>query len=194
MTLSTDFTNVVPFIVPPTKLASECELDWLAAEVRNHSRSSSILAIGKLLTRAKEHLVHGEFARWVDQECGFTIRSAQNYLRAWDLADREGEIVSHLNPAALYRLAARATPKLVVDNVVELLQAGRTPSEAEIVALITNCEPPQRQVESCEDQETDELMQEFASLLCERLGRELATKLVDSDWALLRKHLLQSVK
>ena len=196
MTLSTDFTNVVPLIATPTKLASDCELDRLAAEVRGRSSSStvSILAIGKLLTEAKQYLAHGEFARWVDNACGFTIRSAQNCMRASELAAREGEIISLLNPAALYRLARRKTPPEAATLVVEMLKRGFVPTEAEVIVLILaysyKDQEPSVPVDGVDDQGARHLARELHS----RLGPELVSRLIGSRWSNLRKRLREQIE
>ena len=134
-------SNVIPLERPSLHLEEETDdqyLRKLVEQVRSHSRSStkSIIAIGKALLDAKHRLGHGKFAGWVEAECGFTIRAAQNYMRAAELTDKS-EIVSHLNPAAIYRLAKASVPSAVVDRVVEMLEAGVVPTEQEILALIS---------------------------------------------------------
>jgi hypothetical protein len=109
----------------------------LAEQVRRHSRSSSksIIAIGEALRDAKGHLEHGKFGDWVATECGLTMRTAQNYMRAAELTDKS-EIVSLLNPAAIYRLAKPTTPPDVVARVLVMLETGVVPTEPEIIGLI----------------------------------------------------------
>ena len=163
----------------------------LAEQVRKHSRSStkSIIAIGEALRDAKKHLEHGKFVEWVVAECGFTIRTAQNYLRAAELTDKS-EIVSLLNPAAIYRLAKASTPPDVVDRVLEMLYAGEVPTEAAIIHMI---------LASSQDQESgarlpatrldEEGMLHLAREVHTRLGRELVLQLLGSRWPDLRKTL-----
>jgi hypothetical protein len=105
-------SNVIALERPAAHAAEKTDvLRKLAEQVRNHSRSSTkaIIAIGEALRDAKPHLGHGKFRGWVEAECGFTIRTAQNYMRAAELTDKS-ETVSRLNPAAIYRLAKASTP------------------------------------------------------------------------------------
>jgi DUF3102 family protein len=196
------FSTLATAVVPSNRALAVVEeapnqvLDRLAAELRNHSRSStvSILLIGKLLVQAKQHLGHGEFVQWVDRACGFTIRSAQNCMRASELAAREGEIISLLNPAALYRLARRKTPPEAVTLVVEMLKRGFVPTEAEVIVLILaysyKDQEPSAPVDGVDDQGARHLARELHS----RLGPELVSRLIGSRWSNLRKRLREQIE
>jgi hypothetical protein len=77
----------------------------VAQEVRHQSRS--ILRVGQLLLKIKPSLEHGVFTRYVESELPFTLRTAENYMRAAGLlAGAKTEIVSLLSPTAMYALAA----------------------------------------------------------------------------------------
>lgn len=183
-------SNVIPFECPasqPEEKADDQFLRKLAEQVRNHSRSStnSIIAIGKALHDAKQRLSHGKFGEWVVAECGFTMRTAQNYMRAAELTDKS-EIVSRLNPAAIYRLAKASTPPDVVNRVLEMLEAGDdTPTEQEILALL----PRSNQADAPADVAGNSVVLVLAHELHARLGQELVSRLLGSRWAALRKHL-----
>jgi hypothetical protein len=175
----------------------ENHLRELAAQVRKHSRSSteSIIAIGKALIEAKEHLDHGQFCKWVSRECYFNIRSVQNYIRTAEFATREGEIVSLLNPATLYRLARPKTPPDVVRAVVDGLRRGFVPTETEVMVLIfaanLNCEKQPTANPQASDPQATQL---FARELHARLGDELVSQLIGSRWSDLRKHLRNAIE
>jgi hypothetical protein len=82
----------------------------VAQEVRRQSRS--ILRVGQLLLNIKPSLEHGVFTRYVKSELPFTLRTAENYMRAAGLlAGSKTEIVSLLSPIAMYALAARTMPE-----------------------------------------------------------------------------------
>jgi DUF3102 family protein len=137
---SLETSNVIVFERPAFHSAEEADdqhLRTIAEQVRNHSRSTSksIIAIGEALRDAKPLLGHGKFGNWVIAECGFTIRTAQNYMRAAELADKS-ERVSLLSPAALHRVAKPSTAPRVVDYVLEQLEQGHVLNEAEIIGLI----------------------------------------------------------
>ena len=165
-------------------------LDELAEQVRDHCRSTttSIIAIGGALVQAKDRVEYGQFKQWVTSQCGFTIRTAQNYMRAYALASQVGEIVSLLNPAALYRLSAPKTPPGAITRVVAMLARGFVPTEAEIIVLIVGLSHALD-----ESAAPKELVDEQTALdlarLHSRLGEELISKLIGSRWSDLRKHL-----
>jgi len=167
----------------------------LAEQVRNHSRSStkSIIAIGEAVRDAKPRLGHGKFRGWVEAECGFTIRTAQLYMRAAELSDKS-ESVSLLNPAALHRVAKPSTPPSVVKHVLERLEQGHALSEAEIIGLIL--ESSQSEPEAAADPETtdDGHALLLARELHHRLGPDMISQLIGRRWARLRKHLRDTIE
>jgi len=122
-------------------------------------------------------------------ECCFTIRTAQNYMRVAELTDKS-EIVSLLNPAAIYRLAKASTPPDVVDRVVEMLEAGEEPTEQEVLALIASV---------AKDKETSVDLAANAALNLARelhahLGDALVLQLLESRWPDVRKHLRDAIE
>jgi hypothetical protein len=186
---SLEISNVIPLERPTLHSEKETEdqyLRKLVEQVRSHSRSStkSIIAIGKALLDAKQRLGHGKFVGWVKAECGFTIRAAQNYMRAAELTDKS-EIVSHLNPAAIYRLAKASTPPDVVDRVVELLDAGEVPTEQQILGLIPSDSKGQESPMDIAANAALNLARELHACL----GDALVSQLLASRWPDVRKHL-----
>jgi hypothetical protein len=183
--------NIIPLNHPSCSTGDrglDQHLRELAEEVRNLSKSStaSIIGIGKALLEAKEHLKHGQFSKWVQIECGFTTRTGQNYMRAAELA-RENDIVALLSPAALYRLAAPKIPKHVVTRVIEMLQQGLVPTDAQLAAIILFLQNSVDTITTPESTGNGTL--NFARELHARLGHELASRLIGSRWSDLRKHL-----
>ncbi len=191
-------SNVILFD-PPAPRSEETSTDRhlraLAEQVRRHSRSSTkaIIAIGEALRDAKQHLEHGKFGEWVVAECGFTIRTAQNYMRAAELADKS-EIVSRLNPAAIYRLAKSATPPDVVTRVMEMLETDVVPTEAEIIGLILAAAQKDLQSDVSEKADDDQVTLHLARELRSRLGHDLILQLIGSRWSELRKHLRSAIE
>lgn len=187
-------SNVIVLERPAPQSEKEMDnqfLRKLAEQVRNHSRSStkSIIAIGEALRDAKKHLEHGRFVEWVKAECGFTIRTAQNYMRAAELTDKS-ETVSLLNPAAIYRLAKASTPPDVVDRVVEMLEAGEEPTEQEVVALIASVP---KDKETSVDLAANTALN-LARKLHAHLGDALVLQLLESRWPDVRKHLRDAIE
>ncbi len=94
--------------------------------------TASIIEIGVELGAVKKRLEHGAFTRWVEVECGFTIRSAENYIRAAEFADGKNEFVSLLQPTTLYKLSAKSAPPEIVGRVLEQSKSG-TPLATPVV-------------------------------------------------------------
>jgi rubrerythrin len=109
-----------------------------ADRIRQKLRStvSAIIHIGRDLIAAQEHLQRGQFCTWVERECGFTVRSAQNYMRAAEFAEDKNEIISHLSPTVIYALAAKSTPTEIVNDVVARVEAGEVIAETTIKTML----------------------------------------------------------
>jgi hypothetical protein len=188
-------SNVIALERPAAHAAEKVDvLRHLAEQVRNHSRSSTkaIIAIGEALRDAKLHLGHGKFGAWVATACGFTMRTAQNYVRAAELADKS-ESVSLLNPAAIYRLAKASTPPDVVNRVLEMLETGVVPTEQEIIGLILAASLKDQDATESPTTANDEDTLRLACELHTRLGHELVSQLIESRWSDLRKHLRRAI-
>jgi hypothetical protein len=114
----------------------------IRANVRN--TTAAVIEIGRDLLDAKERLDQGRFCQWIEAECGFGIRSAQNYMRAAELADERGATVALLPPAAIYRLAAKTTPAAAVQAVISRVEAGEVLSNTVVKEMIDAGKPEQR--------------------------------------------------
>ena len=178
-----------------TVIAEENEdaiLREAAKAIRKHSRSStkSIIAIGDALLIAKATLKHGDFSSWIVRECGFTIRSAQNYIRAFEFAKHHGETVALLTPGAIYRLSASNTPTEVVRHVLAMLARNFVPAEGDIDAMINLVRESSEAAGSADVLTTrTELAAQLASELRLRLGDEWSRELADGPWDLIGKSL-----
>ena len=106
------------------------ELDRVAERVRMRLKNMSahIIEIGRELSAVKQRLDHGQFLRWVIEECELAPRHAQLMMRATQWAEGRDEIVSHLEPTTLYLLAAPSTPKTARQEVLALLEEGQRPA------------------------------------------------------------------
>jgi hypothetical protein len=86
----------------------ERPLAVIANEIRARQAETidDIIAIGGLLFEAKDQLDHGQWLPWVQQEFGYSARTAQNYMRAHKFAGKYENVVDlKLASTALYRLA-----------------------------------------------------------------------------------------
>jgi hypothetical protein len=117
-----------------------------AARIRERTRitTATIIEIGKELLAAKQHL-HGQFEDWIMAECGFTVRTAENYMRAAKLAEGKSETVSFLPPGIVYRLAAKSTPPELVDQVIERVAAGKVVTNDAVKAVLADAAYHRRQ-------------------------------------------------
>jgi Protein of unknown function (DUF3102) len=61
------------------------------------STMAAVCDIGVNLCGAKRMLAHGQFVQWVESEFRFSLRSAENYIRASVFAADKGAIVANLS-------------------------------------------------------------------------------------------------
>ena len=97
--------------------------------------TADIIDIGRDLSAAKKYLKHGQFLIWVEAEIGIATRTAQAYMGAFKLA-KKCATVAYLPPAAVYRLAARSTPPVVVEKVIAKTVAGQAVTEKMVADMI----------------------------------------------------------
>lgn len=83
----------------------------------------NIVAIGRELLSVKEMLPHGQFHPWLEAEFGMSPRSAQNYMAAVGLYDKN-ETVALLEPSVIYALAAPSTPEPVRQEILTKIESG----------------------------------------------------------------------
>lgn len=101
-------------------------LQQSAERIRNWGRkqNEAIVEIGKELKAAKETLPHGQFTRWIMAEFGMTDRTALNYMHLAEWTEDKPEIISGLQPTAIYLLAAPSTPDPAKEEIVSRIQSG----------------------------------------------------------------------
>jgi hypothetical protein len=104
---------------------------------RVKTTTCTIIEIGRDILAVKQHLDHGQFSKWVEAECGFNIRTAQRYMGAAEFAADKYDIVSFLEPAIIYRLAAKSIPPAIITEVVARVQAGERLNASGVGRLIS---------------------------------------------------------
>ncbi|MBR1149056.1 DUF3102 domain-containing protein [Bradyrhizobium sp. JYMT SZCCT0428] len=80
----------------------------------------TIIEVGRSLIEVKAQLDHGKFGA----ECGFSLSSAENYMR---VAERFGDkiaTVANLSPTTVYRLAKKSTPPSIVEAALQRAAKG----------------------------------------------------------------------
>lgn len=103
--------------------------------------AQSILEIGERLTVVKEHLAHGQFARWLDGEFEWSEDTAQRMMRAAEFVKNRNLRDLKIAPSALYMLAAPSTPEPVREEVIKAARAGRKITHAEVKQATTRAKP-----------------------------------------------------
>jgi hypothetical protein len=114
------------------------ELESVARRVRRRLKrmSGDIIEIGRELRAVKQRLERGGFLDWVETACGLSPRTAQLMMRTAEWAEGRREIVAHLEPTAIYLLAAPSTPETVRQDVLSRLQEGQTPATQVVRGMV----------------------------------------------------------
>ncbi len=97
------------------------------AEIKKTAESA--IAIGAALVAAKKLLPRGAFQAWVESECGFSLRTAQNYMRAARLAAKNAT-VALLPLGTLYRMGGRRISRWMLNAAAERVADGGEMTEA----------------------------------------------------------------
>jgi hypothetical protein len=108
--------------------------------------TSAVIQIGNDLIAVKLALESGKFRRWIESECGFSVRTAENYMGAARLAEGRNATVAFLQPATVYRLAAKSAPVEIVNAVLQRVGQGETVSDRDITAALDLARVQRRQV------------------------------------------------
>jgi hypothetical protein len=150
-----------------------------AARIKKQMKATTaaIIEIGRDLIAVKQHLEHGQFGSWVESECGFTTRTARNYMRAAEFAEGKSETISDLSPTCLYLLATKSTPTEIAIEVIARVESGEIVSDDAVIAMLvehkSHSEPPEEPEEPDEtgvpeDEEgaTAEELQRAGFLVC----------------------------
>jgi hypothetical protein len=114
------------------------QLKAILVTIRRNSRATikSTLAIGMALFDAKRHLDHGQFKAWVHSQCGFSVRTAERYMRAAEILEDKYDTVSHLQLSTIYRLSAKSISQSIVAQILNVLTNDGPLSDNEVNALI----------------------------------------------------------
>jgi Protein of unknown function (DUF3102) len=102
-------------------------LEILAAKIRDLQETTIryVVEMGRLLTEAKELCPHGEWAAWLDRECKFKARTAENYMRLHGLSLKYASLADlEITVEAAYLLAAPSTPPEIAAGLLERAEHG----------------------------------------------------------------------
>ena len=126
---SFDFNSIAP------EAASKLREQAVLIKAKITKTTADIIDIGRDLLAAKKYLEHGQFLIWVEAEIGIATRTAQAYMAASRFAEKYAT-VAYLPSAAVYRLAARSTPPVVVEKVIAKAVAGQVVTEKMVADMI----------------------------------------------------------
>jgi hypothetical protein len=129
-TIGFAYGELEPEVAQAVKAAADC------IRRGGGSMAATIIEIGNALLKAKEQLGHGKFGAWLKAEFGWSERTAQRYMKAAEQFGGKPDIVSDLEPSAVYLLSANSTPPGVKDDVVRRLEEGSRLTTAEIKSVV----------------------------------------------------------
>jgi hypothetical protein len=134
-----DYKGLSPEVARTLRKTAVLILEKLSTTTRE------IVEIGRLLIAVKRTLQRGQFVAWVEAECVFSLRSAQNYMRAARFVDERNATVANLPPASLYRVSAKNAPPEAINEVMALVATGQIIYDAEVTTIFENCSAPKRE-------------------------------------------------
>lgn len=131
--------DLLAVLLPPPGVSDEtfCAQQAEAIRVLAKRTSADIIEIGQRLIAAHGRLQHGDWLPWLDQEFGWSERTAQRFM-AVPAAFRKYDRLSDLqiNTEALFLLAAPSTPILARDAAIEAAEEGTRITKDEADKLI----------------------------------------------------------
>ena len=84
-------------------------LDQIAAKLHAllQRQTGDVIEIGNLLIKSREHLEHGQWLPWLEENFDLSKRTAHNYCKAaeYDVAKGKLATIANLAPGVLYELA-----------------------------------------------------------------------------------------
>jgi hypothetical protein len=96
-----------------------------------------VVEIGRRLTDAKRRIGHGRFLVWLGAEFGWSQRTAENFMRVYDLHGKFANFADLNVPlSALYLLAAPSTPEPALFTIAARAGEGAGVSLVEVKEII----------------------------------------------------------
>ncbi len=127
---------------------------------RHRLQIQSILDTGTDLLKAKEMLGHGAFLEWLEDEFDWTRQTAFRYMNAATHYGSKCHMVLHLNPTAIYELAAPSTPDEVRYRLVKRLEKGERVTADQVKELASKAKGVSSQVATKPQYDGVEVMDE----------------------------------
>lgn len=121
------------------------EAESTAERIRQRHRDS-IIATGNDLLRIKGKLLHGVFGKWLKFHFDMSERTAQNYMNVAIEFGAVPQVIDHLPPATLYKLAAKSTPLKLRKSVIAEIAKGGMPQPQDVAERIAEAKRKERHV------------------------------------------------
>jgi hypothetical protein len=117
---------------------SAAELQEVAGRIRilRQKATEHAVEIGRELLRVKENLPHGRFVRWVEKECEFKIRTAQDLMKLAREFESQKSLAALMLPSTLRMYLSKNTPVEVREQVKAKLGSGERISRSELHSAI----------------------------------------------------------
>jgi len=118
---------------------SPTELSEVANRIRSLRQAATLHAIeiGRELLRVKASLPHGAFAKWVERECQFKIRTAQDLMKLAREVDPDAEVATLMVPSTLRVYLSKNTPPAARQLARTRLQNGECVSRKDLNAFVS---------------------------------------------------------
>ena len=118
---------------------SPTELSEVANRIRSLRQAATLHAIeiGRELLRVKAGLPHGAFVKWVEKECKFKIRTAQDLMKLAREVDPNAEVTTLMVPSTLRVYLSKNTPPEARQLARTRLQNGECVSRKDINAFVS---------------------------------------------------------
>lgn len=126
------------------------EINSLHAELESLAKTGMAKAtrIGEILTECKGQIPHGQFTQWICDNCSFSVRTAQNYMKLYlnrarlQGADSVSTAYSLLKNETVSQLRSETRPPefCEVQESVEKYIAAQVDQDASFIAASDHCE------------------------------------------------------
>ncbi|MGY4602904.1 hypothetical protein ACVW16_001316 [Bradyrhizobium sp. USDA 4474] len=176
---------------------SPTELSEVADRIRSLRQAATLNAIeiGRELLRVKASLPHGAFGKWVEMECQFKIRTAQDLMKLAREVDPEAELATLMVPSTLRVYLSKNTPPAARRLAKTRLQNGQCVSRKDLNAFVSKVDRiagPEllRSGDSTAESEINR-SRKIAELLARRLSQDDYQYLMDGmTWGVWNRVLI----
>lgn len=121
---------------------SSVELQEIAERIKSLRKRATehSIEIGRELVRVKTRLPHGEFVKWVEAQCEFKIRMAQDLMKLARDAAENPDLSAIMTPSTLRIYLSNRSTSAVRDLVSERAADGRRVSRIELRSAIAKAQ------------------------------------------------------